>query len=493
MLNIVKDVILKDYQVEASNFATSRPASLLSMKTGVGKSVIGIDISVNLLNNNKVNKVIIFGTKSSILELVNDFKSKLEYAGKYKFEPFNILNNESLYEFFKNDDNDIGFIQYETLHRIDLALFHKGMVKYKTAILLDESHKVKNPKALLTKSIVALRKPMEYLIFLTATPLTSNLFDLFYQVQILDSKIFGNKTKFTEQFVEMRMVKNFKTGRQYPEIIRYKNLELLRDSIKDICYDYYPEQDTNYILHKTKIENVDKYIEAAEGLLGTKDAKMHAVRLVDLQHVVDKSHNKLKLYLTLVKRLLNGGLITYCHFRETVNLLSKAFDKFNIDYKVIHGQVSSKDRKEIKAWFNENPSNKVLIITSAGSQSLNLQSVNNMVFYNIPFGWGAFSQAKGRIERLFSKHTKFNIHFILTEIEYNNSVTGTVDYYKYELISSYGELTTTIFEANEVPKSKLQSFNKNLMAKIRKETLWKKSKSNSKRKIKRLGEFKDRE
>ena len=45
MLKLTKDVILKDYQVEASNFATSRPASLLSMKTGVGKSVIGIDVS----------------------------------------------------------------------------------------------------------------------------------------------------------------------------------------------------------------------------------------------------------------------------------------------------------------------------------------------------------------------------------------------------------------------------------------------------------------
>ena len=488
MLKLTKDVILKDYQVEASNFATSRPASLLSMKTGVGKSVVGIDVSAFLLNNDKVNKVIIFGTKSSILELTNDFKNKLEYSGGYSFKPFIILDDASLFEFFKNNDNDIGFIQYETLHKIDLALFNRGLVKYKTAVLLDESHKVKNPKALLTKSIVALRKSMEYLILLTATPLTSNLFDLFYQVQILDSKIFINKTRFTEQFVEMRMVKNFKTGRQYPEIVKYKNLELLREKLKDICYDYYPEQDTNYLIHKTIIDNTDKYIEAAEGLLGTKDAKIHAARLVDLQHVVDKSKNKLKLYLNLVKKLLPKGLITYCHFRETVNLLSKAFDKFNIDYKVIHGQVSSKDRKEIKSWFNENPSNKVLIITSAGSQSLNLQSVNDMIFYNIPFGWGAFSQAKGRIERLFSKHTKFNIHFILTEIEYNNTTTGTVDYYKYELISSYGELTTTVFEANEVPKSKLQSFNKNLMAKIRKETLWKKSKSAGKRRIKRLGD-----
>ena len=101
MLNIIKDVILKDYQIEASNFATTRSAALLSMKTGVGKSLIGADISANLLNEGKVDKVIIFGTKSSMLELVNDFKSKLEYSGGYEFKPFMILNDESLYEFFK--------------------------------------------------------------------------------------------------------------------------------------------------------------------------------------------------------------------------------------------------------------------------------------------------------------------------------------------------------------------------------------------------------
>ena len=54
-----------------------------------------------LLNNDKVDKVIIFGTKSSILELTNDFKNKLEYSGGYSFKPFIILDDASLFEFFK--------------------------------------------------------------------------------------------------------------------------------------------------------------------------------------------------------------------------------------------------------------------------------------------------------------------------------------------------------------------------------------------------------
>jgi hypothetical protein len=339
-------------------------------------------------------------------------------------------------------------------------------------ILVSNCHKLKNPKALLTRSFYALRKDMYNIIFLTATPLTTSLIDLFYQIHFLDTSVFKNKNAFVENFINMKIIKNYKTGREYPEIVSYKNLPLLRERIKDICFDYYPEQDTHYIIHKTKIENIDKYIEASEGLFDTKDAKIHAVRLIDLQKVVDKSHNKVKLWLKAIHPHLKEGLITYCHFHETVDTLSRVMDKLNIEYRVIHGQISTKERKDVKTWFNSDPSNKVLLITSAGSQSLNLQSVNNMFFYNIPFGFGGFSQAKGRIERLFSKHTRFNIHFILTEIELRGEVHGTIDYYKHELISSYGELTSTVFEANEVPKSKLQTFNRGLMNKLKKQTLW---------------------
>ena len=257
-----------------------------------------------------------------------------------------------------------------------------------------------------------------------------------------------------------------------PEIVGYKNLEVLRERIKPVCFDYYPKQDTEYIIHKTTIENTEDYLIASEGLMESKDAKIHAARLVDLQHVVDKSKEKIKLYLKAISPVLKEGLITYCHYHETVDVLTRVFDKLNLDYRVISGEVSTKERIKIKEWFNSNPSNKILLLTSAGRQSLNLQSVNNMFFYNVCSNFGSFSQAKGRIERLFSKHTAFKIHFIITELELNGKKTGTVDAYKYEMVSSYGELTSTVLEANEVPKGQLQSFNKKLLSVFKKEYLW---------------------
>lgn len=486
MLQVKKGIILKDYQIEASEFSASRPASLLSMKTGTGKSLVAIKTYIDLINNGSVKKVIVLGTKSSTIELENDMIDKSEYDDGSSFIPFTIRDNESLREFYTNPEHDVALLQYEKINNLDLALWFKAMSKYDTAVMADESHKLKNPKALLTRSIIAVRKVIKTLVFLTATPLTSSIVDLFYQVQILDSTIFKTKNVFMNNFVEVKMVKMWKKGGSYPEIVGYKNLEALREKLKPICYDYYPQQDTEYIIHRTNIENVDEYLEAAEGLLGTKDAKVHSARFVDLQHVVDKSKAKLKLYIRAIEPIIKKGLITYCHYHETVELISKIFDKLKIDYQVIHGQVSTKERKRIKEWFNSNPSNKVLLITSAGSQSLNLQSVNNMFFYDMPQGFGSFSQAKGRIERLFSSHTNFKIHFILTDLELDGKITGTIDAYKYELIASYGELTQTVLNAEEVPKSQLTSFNKKLLDKFKKEMLWKESKKHLK--IKKFGD-----
>ena len=76
MLKLNTNIVLKDFQIEAVDFSTSRPASLMSMKTGTGKSIIIIKSSMDLINNNMCDKVLVLCTKSALLEVHDDFKSK---------------------------------------------------------------------------------------------------------------------------------------------------------------------------------------------------------------------------------------------------------------------------------------------------------------------------------------------------------------------------------------------------------------------------------
>ena len=64
----------------------------------------------------------------------------------------------------------------------------------------------------------------------------------------------------------------------------------------------------------------------------------------------------------------------------------------------------------------------VTLITSAGTESVNLQRANNLIFYEIPFPLRQFIQACGRITRMDSNYDKFQVYILEAE--------GTIDTYK---------------------------------------------------------------
>ena len=331
-------------------------------------------------------------------------------------------------------------------------------------VLVSNCHRLKTPTAQLTKNFKAIRNLFTYCIGLTATPLTTKLYDLFHIVDFLNPAVFVSKNRFTYNFVNVRM-KELANGRRYPEIQGYKNLPLLNQFLEPIMLTYYPSQNTIYHPHYVELEEIEEYIKASKGVMDNGDTKMHATRMIDLQRVVNNSPEKKRLFREVVDSIKDSGFIVYCHFHETIDILSEMLDEMGIEYRSISGEVTSANRKKIKDWFNKNPKGKALLITSAGSQSLNLQSTNQMVFYDIPFGFGAFTQTKGRVERIFSEHDEFDIHFIM--------IKDTIDEYKYNLVSSYSTLTQKLFHSETVPKADLETFNSKLLKMLRNSLMWK--------------------
>ena len=138
-----------------------------------------------------------------------------------------------------------------------------------------------------------------------------------------------------------------------------------------------------------------------------------------------------------------------------------------IQYTEINGKVSDKKLDQNIKWFKDDPTNKVCIITDAGSASLNLQFTNELILYNMPIPVGKFIQVLGRIVRLGSKYDQFNISLILTN--------DTIDYYKYQYVMSYKETYSQIFSSNlQMPNSltTLPNFNAYFLKKLRNKNLW---------------------
>ena len=219
-------------------------------------------------------------------------------------------------------------------------------------------------------------------------------------------------------------------------------------------------------------ENKKTYQEKAA------ETKQHSARLAEMQKHVDLSVEKRSLLLNLVlngkssdsdEKLLDKGVIIFVQFLDVIAQIEKDFKERGIETFVIQGSTQEKKRGEIAKEFRGDPKSKVVIISQAAGESLNLQATNEIFLYDIPPGVGKFNQTIGRIARSFSKFENegrsFYIHYVI--------VDETLDVYKPILLSSKKQLEEEILHADTINLKGIGSFDNEVLKKVRKELLWK--------------------
>lgn len=232
---------------------------------------------------------------------------------------------------------------------------------------------------------------------------------------------------------------------------------------------------------KTIDENKKSYQEKAQ------ETKQHSARLAEMQRYVDMSEEKRNLLLDLVlhgkssdtnESLLEKGVIVYIEFLDVIKQVAEDFENKGIDVSVIQGSTKEKDRGSIAKEFKSNPNSKVVIISNAAGESLNLNGTNEIILYDMPKGSGKYNQILGRIARSFSKFENegrsFYIHYVIVE--------DTLDVYKPILLSSKKQLEEDILHADTINLKGTGSFDAELLKKIRKELLWKEKEKRKKQK-----------
>ena len=226
-------------------------------------------------------------------------------------------------------------------------------------------------------------------------------------------------------------------------------------------------------------ENKDKYKEKA------KETKQCSARLADMQRYVNISKEKRSLLLELIKNgrssdsdesLLEKGVIVYIEYLDVIRQIAEDLRKNNVDCYVIQGSTKEKDRGRISEEFKGNPESKVVLISQAAGESLNLNGTNEIILYDLPKGPGKFNQTIGRIARCFShfedEGRSFYIHYVITD--------ETLDEYKPILLSSKKQLEEEILHADTIDLKEVGSFDAMLLKEIRKELLWKTKKRKKK-------------
>lgn len=366
-------------------------------------------------------------------------------------------------------------------------------------LIVDEAHSLQDPKTNQYTLVQSIRGIFCGVWFLTATPILNNLEGLFHMVNLLKPGFFKNIYAFKNKYMIMKDSGYYKTvyGKRVftkvKEVVGYKNLDTLKEKFNEIAIVRSKSYNIEFIYREAKLSDYMKgyYEKAAKGLLsGKKESKKSrgrkgkqenfGPRLHDLQRVVSNSHKDFKaldndkltekerLLIHTVMEILDRGEATLIYFSylETLERIKYIFTrlqkKFNIaNILEVSGNVPQKERKRVEEIISPR---SIVLITSAGTESINLQKANNLVFYEIPFPLREFIQAGGRISRMDSTYNKFNIYIL--------EAVGTIDTYKKSRILSNSIAIKTILSGSNVLPTEMLIITAEDKKAMKNELLW---------------------
>jgi SWI/SNF-related matrix-associated actin-dependent regulator of chromatin subfamily A-like protein 1 len=280
---------------------------------------------------------------------------------------------------------------------------------------------------------------------LTATLLKNNLMEGYNIYKAIKPDLFGTQQAFFDQFcyIEYQRVAR---GQKIPIVVGYKNIEQFKERIelvylgrpKHLVSKELPTLTTREVTFELDRAEQTKYNEALSGVLELGDGEVRdfedtkaLTSLIYCQQVVNSlallkfkegdgvhewndfegqkvkelSSKEQALLDLLLEELDDEKVIVYTRFASHVPRLMEILKKNKIESVCITGKEKDDKRKAGQDKFQDLKSKtRVIFITAAGSEAINLQAAAGMVFFDMPWSWGDYVQAIGRMIRIGSPH-----------------------------------------------------------------------------------------
>ena len=475
-----KEWPLKEEQNEIIDFMINKSIAVCAAQTGFGKTYTMCTALCHLLLKYPDTHAIILAPQKA----VKAFKRELTEKLKIKY---NMITSSNM-----NIQPNIR-ITLITHTYLKKSIEYINKLKdegHRLILLVDEAHVLENPNSKIYELVASIRHYFNVCWFATATPLKNNIEGLYWMINMLNPNIFKSWNTFKTLFL---VIEKYPTARYFgkgshkykkivmqEEVVGYKNLDALKTILDKYIIIKQKPYNLEFYYHKTPITEAEKkpYLEAGKGLLRETAKDSFAVRMHDLQMVVDNineqykvtnqmsSKEKLFIKLIIKKMKENHPTLVYCDYNELINRLeyllntSKNITGVQQVLKVT-GSISQKDREKVEDLINNKT---VVLITSAGTESINLQKADSIIFYDTPFSVLTFIQAVGRVTRIDSKYNKQHIHILEAE--------GTIDSYKRCLMQINGGLITQVFGKVETLPLEVGQLDRNITRQLKDGLLW---------------------
>lgn len=405
------------HQIEGISYIESGDSVALFDEQGLGKSKMVIDAIVNNIRDNVIDGAIIVSKKT----LLNNWKEEIE---THSFLKVTVIDGSigNKYRGFLNR-TDFYIVCYESISTL-LPILQMLEQSYRLAIVLDESQKIKNPLAKVTKSVLELAPGSVKRIIITGTPIANDPEDIWSQFYFLDGgKLLGEDYS---QFCEIFGINYRKTNvEEYEsklnslrELVVKNSLRRTKDILSlpdkeyvEIKLDMALEQEKLYQLVKSEIhEELSRLISEQDAIsLQTIDNQLvKMLRLVQITsnpYLIDSDYDennpKIQYIDDKLKEITNidEKCIIWTSFVKNIEWLKKRYSEYSP--AIIHGGIDIDRRNHDINRFKTDRKCKLMIANpAAAKEGLTLVSANNAIYLDRSFKMDDYIQSQDRIHRI---------------------------------------------------------------------------------------------
>lgn len=382
-------------------------------------------------------------TDKKALVLDNSTRTTWPYLLKMAMYHVAVVNYESLRKFFVWD------IKGGKSFRLKDVVFCPHIRMFRS-IIIDESHRVKDPAAQQTIFTKGITTGKEWIILLSGTPVVNRPEDLVAQLSIMGRlQEFGGRTKFMADYCTDP--KDKKAEPAIPLSVLsdtlYANCMIRREKAKVL--PQLPDK-TRVDLY-VDISNMPEYNLAAADLAaylsqytGCTDWEIRSkmrmealVRFMTLRKLA--TLGKVAQAVDFIRTFLENGkkLIVFCSLHEVVDQLLKFFPKA----VTVTGRDTSANKQASVDAFQNNPDTMLIICSiKAAGVGLTLTASSNVAFIELAWTYADCCQCEDRAHRIGQKDN-VTCYYLLGR--------GTIDQTVYSLIHRKKSIAAEIMNADD--------------------------------------------
>jgi len=449
-----------DYQREGILFGLEKRRFIIGDEPGLGKTLQSIGVAdcagaypclVVCPSSLKINWQREFEkfTDAKALVLDNSVLTTWPYLLRMGMFQVAIVNYESLRKFFVWDirGSRASFRLKDVVFRPEINIFK--------SIVIDESHRVKDPSAqqtIFTKGI-ATGKP--YIMLLSGTPVANLPADLIAQLSIMGRlQEFGGRSKFLADYGGGDLGKDFRnrdkddTPRNLDRLsqelysrclIRREKAKVLTQLPDKTRVDLYVDiaDRTEYDLAAADLaEYLREYAECTEADIRRKMRMEALVKFMTLRSLSAKG--KVYQAIDFIKTFLANDkpLIVFCSLHEIVDRLRQAFP----DAVQVTGRDSMAAKQAAVDAFQRGEAKLIICSIKAAGVGLTLTASSNVAFIEFPWTYADCCQCEDRAHRIGQKDN-VTCYYLIGK--------NTIDSVLYNIIYSKRSIANQIMAADD--------------------------------------------